>query len=227
MQTLWVFGHSACTNYNLPNSESWPSLLSKKIGCELINQSYPASDNLVIFTSIIESNHKINTGDLVVVGWSHPLRKTFVFNKDNLHQQHCLNKSMKIETPKQTFIRSQGTYGDANANITFWQNMVPVKKSIEYYDDWYDRYFNITEQKINFQAYLNATKTLLKGKKYLPFYFSKESVRGVLLENKNDDLYWLEYLKSNKDYRISDKDHHFNAVGHQQWSNVIFDKLNA
>ena len=227
MQTLWVFGHSACTNYNLPDSEPWPSILAKKIGCSLINQSYPASDNLVIFTNIIECNHKIKTDDLVIVGWSHPSRKTFVLNKDNMHQQACLTKSMKINTPKHTFIRSEGTYGDANANIDFWQKMVPVKKSIEYYDNWYEKYFDLTEQKINFKAYLNATKTLLRDKRYLPFYFSKESVADVLTKNENDELFWLEYLQSNKHYRISNQDHHFNFEGHRQWANVIFNKLNA
>jgi hypothetical protein len=227
MQKLWVFGHSACTNYNSPNSESWPSILAKKIGYSLINQSYPASDNLVIFTNIIESNHKIKADDLVIVGWSHPSRKTFVLNKDNPHQQACLTRSMKINTSTRTFIRSEGTYGDANANIDFWKKMVPVKKSIEYYDDWYDKYFDIDEQRINFKAYLNATELLLNGKNYIPFYFSKESVKDVLSENKSNNLYWLEYLQSNKRYTVGNPSHHFNSEGHRQWANIIFDKLNA
>ena len=228
MQTLWIFGHSVCTNIGLPPScLSWPEIISKNNNYRLKNHAQAASDNLAIFTGIVESLKFISSDDTVIVGWSHPCRKTFVYESDNLYQQECLNNSMKIQTLEKTFIRSKGYYGGPNNpnNVSFWKTMSPVNKNIPYYDDWYKKYFSITEQQINFTSYLFAVEKMLHRHQYLAFYFSKNSLDNVSYQYSNRDLFWLEFIEQHKSYRISDTDHHFNADGHQQWASLIQDKL--
>ena len=99
--------------------------------------------------------------------------------------------------------------------------MQPKDSGIAYYDNWYRAYFNPAEQKINFQSYLLATKTILPTKKYVPFYFSKASVEDVKHTN---NLYMAEFIDKKK-VAISKNDAHMNDDGHSQWCKKLYNKL--
>ena len=102
--------------------------------------------------------------------------------------------------------------------------MKPRSKGIEYYDNWFKDYYNIQEQRINFQSYLYATTHLLKNNFYFPFYFSKESVIDIDISHKNNIGFILDFIKKNKVY-ISETDAHLNENGHTLWANKILKKI--
>jgi len=69
----WTYGDELVN----PKKDSWPSVLSKDLGCELINEAAPASSNDWMFRKTIEwvctQNDVSDT--LIIVGWSEPNRR--------------------------------------------------------------------------------------------------------------------------------------------------------
>jgi hypothetical protein len=74
----WFFD----TFHNLkPSQLGWPKLLSKKLNCELINESFPGSSNTEILYTLLK--FKFQDNDKVVMMWTHYARDMLF---DNLHK---------------------------------------------------------------------------------------------------------------------------------------------
>jgi hypothetical protein len=58
----------------------------------------------------------------------------------------------------------------------------------------------------------------LNNKKYLPFYFSHESVDGFVVRNR--EMCILDFIKENN-VQISNNDAHMTSKGHELWSKEI------
>ena len=191
-----------------------------RLNAKLKNFAKSSSDNLYIFSTILQNAYAIKKNDIVIVGWSHPARKSFVY--DTVQHKNVLKDSIQHDTKKHKFIRSKG---HPKASLTYSLkkvlSMQPKDSGIAYYDNWYRAYFNPAEQKINFQSYLLATKTILPTKKYVPFYFSKASVEDVKHTN---NLYMAEFIDKKK-VAISKNDAHMNDDGHSQWCKKLYNKL--
>ena len=220
-KTLWVFGQSHCLPYNLENKQKgWDTLLANKFNAKLKNFAKSSSDNLYIFSTVLQNANAIKKNDIVIVGWSHPARKSFVY--DTVQHKNVLKDSIQYDTKKHKFIRSKGhPKASLTDSLKKVLSMQPKDSGIAYYDNWYKAYFNPAEQKINFQSYLLATKTILPTKKYVPFYFSKASVEDVKHTNK---LYVAEFIDKKK-VAISKSDAHMNDDGHSQWCKILYNKL--
>ena len=69
----WTYGDEL----DNPIEESWPSVLSKDIGCELVNEGVNGGSNDWMFRRTVEwvSKHKSIDGVIVIVGWSEPNRR--------------------------------------------------------------------------------------------------------------------------------------------------------
>jgi hypothetical protein len=89
MNTLWIFGDSFSATNNRKNIESWrkdyinwkgytPLCYGEFISNELnllhANYAIGGTDNYTIFESIIPHLNKINSNDIIIIGWSHTLR---------------------------------------------------------------------------------------------------------------------------------------------------------
>jgi hypothetical protein len=105
--TLWVFGDSLSLPFDLEFADQgWPSLLSKKLNAELKNFAEVAADNFFIYSCYLENKKYIQSGDLVVAGWSHPSRKSFVLDRNNSAQVQVIDDSYVYHT-HQEFIRKK------------------------------------------------------------------------------------------------------------------------
>ena len=219
MQTLWVFGHSLCLPFNLEHEIGWPTILAKKLNVQCINFSEPGADNFYIYSSFLKNRCNIDSNDIVIIGWSHYSRKTFVLDRDNLAQSSVIKNSMLYNKLENTeFIRSEGRKAP-----TKWMRLKPADQGILYYDRWFADYYSAHEQKINFQSYLDSVKLYLSGTQYLPFYFSQESVEDIDITEPHAG-FSVEYI-TEKQLQISNEDMHLSTYGHQVWANHLLDKL--
>lgn len=219
---LWIFGHSACTAYGLDNNQqSWMSLLATKLKAEgVYNFAQQGSDNLFIYHTITQHLLNIDQNDIVVVGWSHPTRKSFVYDKSNPMHHQCL--------PNGTIYNGDPVFFRSNNNKKSWSLDAITDFSIRhksinnqsFFDNWYKNYFSEYECLLNFRAYLDSIYTQVTAT-YLPFYFSKESVDTIKVDPNS--LYYIDYIIDHNAY-ISKKDLHANQTGHQLIADFLYQK---
>jgi hypothetical protein len=194
--------------------ESWPAIVAKQLGCEYTNFAQHAADNFFIYHSFLENYKKIAKDDLIVVGWSHPSRKSFVFDPENPNHVLAAAKGLTYQTETKTLFRS------FNPDSSRWQLMKPKNRNVEFYDHWFNNYYSNYEQRCNFQAYIDSV-CVKSPAPYLPFYFSKESVDRI---NRQNDNFMLEFIIENQ-VAISETDQHMNAVGHQMWADYLIKQI--
>lgn len=102
MNKLWVFGDSYTAEY-YPVGESfvvsnydhykkyrggslpdvWPTILAKKLGCEVVNLAVGGSSNANIFISITEVCDQFEENDRVIIGWANNKRFVAANFSDN------------------------------------------------------------------------------------------------------------------------------------------------
>ena len=105
INTLYIFGDSHCLPFELENKkQGWDSLLSNRLASDLKNFSQPGADNLFIFSTFMQNQSEIKKGDVVVIGWSHPSRKTFILDQDKIIELKLKDCSMVYTTPIAKFI---------------------------------------------------------------------------------------------------------------------------
>lgn len=226
MPNLWIFGHSFSLPFNLKNDDDgWPSILAKELSLNLINFSKPAADNLFIYHTYQLVREKIKKEDIVIIGWSHPSRKSFVLDKTNKTHIETANTGLLYETQTQSFFRSDNAH---NKNLKKWVKLEPKNQGLEFYDVWFKNYFSDHEQRLNFQSYLDSVE-LTSNSLYIPFYFSEESVENISLTSTVGG-YMVEFIAKNN-VVIGDNDTHMNEMGHRLWAekmkNIILSSLTS
>ena len=212
---LWIFGQSMSLPYLVQEHESWPALMASQLGCKYTNFAKAAADNFFIYHSFLENYKKIASDDLTIIGWSHPSRKSFVFDPENPIHVSVAKKGLTYQTETKTLFRS------FNPVASRWQSMKPKHRNVEFYDQWFNNYYSDYEQRCNFQSYLDSV-LLRVPSQYLPFYFSQESVNQIDQQNDN---FMLEFIIKNQ-VSISKTDQHLNVVGHQLWANYLLTQIN-
>jgi hypothetical protein len=220
---LWVFGQSMSLPYNIGLPElGWPSLVSKKLNIQHENYSQAGADNFFIYHTFLENLNNINDQDLVIIGWSHPSRKSFVVNSDNPVHQEARKQSLVYTTKTKQIFRSNNSFLNTEKK---WSKLTPASTGINFYDNWFDNYYSLYEQTCNFLSYTDSVKLKCPGM-YVPFYFSKESIQDLNLVGAG---YMLDFIKENN-VAISKDDYHLNEHGHQLWADHIYNyikELNA
>lgn len=98
MNTLWVFGDSFSTPFDSPNLDLWakeyinwkgyiPKIYSQIIATELEMKletfAKGGLDNYTILETICENLDKINDDDILIIGWSSPLRFRIIDDNNN------------------------------------------------------------------------------------------------------------------------------------------------
>jgi hypothetical protein len=214
---LWIFGQSMSTPHKVDTLEGWPSLLAKKLSTEYITFAQPGADNFYIYSTFLEQADNIADDDIVVIGWSHPNRKSFVLDRDNPGHQNVIDKSLVYKTPTREFIRSNNPIPGTQIK---WSMLTPQTTNVNFYNTWFDNYYSRHEQDCNMQGYLDSTRLRCKGK-YIPFYFSKESIANLHLQSDN---VMLEFIIKNKVF-ISQDDLHLNQQGHTMWCDQLYNLI--
>lgn len=96
MATLWTFGDSLTAEFSKETKWSkdyigwkgyqpkvYGSFISEKLDLNFVNLGKGASDNYTIFETFCNAADKFNDGDVVVFGWSSPIRFRLANRKNN------------------------------------------------------------------------------------------------------------------------------------------------
>jgi hypothetical protein len=212
--TLWVFGHSFSLPFNLSNENfGWPVLLSEKLNFSLKNFAQPGADNFFVYQSYKFEEKNINKNDIVIIGWSHPSRKTFILDQKNKEHTDAAKNGLIYELGEYIYFRSNNTVSLKN-----WPVLKPQPRSNSFYDTWFRNYYNDHEQRGNFQAYLDSVNLTCEAN-YVPFYFSKESVTDVSYKYGAGCM--SEFILENN--VMLQNDPHLNETGHCMWSEHLYE----
>jgi hypothetical protein len=124
MATLWTFGDSLTApfseEYNWSNDyikwkgyipKVYGDIISEKLNLDLINLGVGGSDNYSILQSFCDVSHKIENDDIVIFGWSSPVRfrlarneKRWVSFLPNYTKNHTHIDGVSIETVNETLV---------------------------------------------------------------------------------------------------------------------------
>jgi lysophospholipase L1-like esterase len=200
--TIWIFGDSFSTNYKIPLEQSWPEIISKKLDREVKNFAHKAVDNFFIFHNYINQKSQIQNDDVVLLQWTIPSRKMFIFDKN------CRSHQVAIQSDNISVTRNNLTYfRSAPKNPKRWlPSFTNEDHGIEFFDNWYKNYFNLKECEVNLQAYKDACKS----NNIIQLSFNRI----------------LNFITKNKLY-LSEDDLHPNAEGHKRLANNIMEKING
>lgn len=215
---LWIFGDSLSLPYHIDNeSQGWPALLAQRLGCGFENFSKPAADNFFIYSSYNNMLSSIGSNDIVVIGWSHYSRKSFVLDHSNPNHTAVLDSSFVYQSSVE-HIRSKNQLNDT---VSKWTSLRPVPRNKPFYDTWFRDYYSVHEQKSNLYAYHNAVSVTCPGN-YAAFFFSQECINDIPITDHAGCM--LEFIVSNH-CAISEQDSHLNETGHKLWADILFDYL--
>jgi hypothetical protein len=211
---LWIFGHSVCLPYGLESeSLGWAEILGKELGAEVKNFAQPGADNFYIYASYQQNQNLIQVQDKVIVGWSHPSRKSFVLDRTNSNHVSVLDQSLIYQLDQCELIRSNNINSRA---FSTWNKFYPINTGKQFYDTWFADYYSRYEQMINLKSYCDSIKLNCMGQ-YIPFFFSKESVEGMDVTGVG---YILDFIRDHQ-LSLSNTDMHPNAQGHRLWANHL------
>ena len=200
MDNIWVFGDSFSTNYKIDDAHSWPKIIGQKLNRQVKNFAHRAVDNFFIYSNYVDQKPLIKSTDIVLLQWTMPSRKMFIFDKNNTtHQQVMQGNNISVNRNNITYFRS------GPRKKTWTPSFTDIDHGVEFFDEWYKNYFDIRESEINLQAYQQASKE----PNTVHLHFS--------------DI--LNYIKQHELY-ISEDDLHPNEQGHQQLANAIMEKIN-
>lgn len=215
--TLWIFGDSLSYPTNINLKQSWPSLLASKLNCDLQNFAVPGADNFYIYHCYKSALNKIKSTDIVIIGWSHPSRKSFELNRSNLNHMAQLDCSLVYSNNDREFIRSNNPGSDT---ILKWSTLSPSKKGNKFYDTWFDDYYSDYEQRCHLESYQHSAEKTCPAT-LLTFYFSHESIANLSLNGFGT---MLEFIKENN-FALSGNDAHLNIDGHKAWAELVESKI--
>jgi len=215
---IWVFGDSLSMPYHLNDGQKgWPEILSLHLNAGVKSFAKPAADNLYIYHCYKSVVQDIAENDIVIVGWSHPSRKSFVYDDKNPNHIDSIPHSFLYESKNTKFIRSRNPLDD---RLDKWISLSPKEKNKPFYDTWFRDYYSEVEQQTNLESYHYAVDKTCPGT-YVPFFFSKDGVEDLKTVG-----HALEFIISNN-CAISKKDAHFNAEGHRLWANLLLNYIKS
>lgn len=220
---IWIFGASNCLPWRISKSDFWGEYLRKYFDAPVVNMAAEACDNLFIYHNIIQSLDQINSEDIVLVGWSHPNRKTFVFDDHNPVHASVIKERSIVYPGNPMFFRSNNI--NTSDSWKKWLSFSPQNQGIDFFDRWFSDYFSPYESRLNLQSYIDSTRLNLRECRYHPFYFSKESVSGLQRVDV-DSLFYLDFVLENS-VTISNDDAHANEDGHKKISKFFINALTS
>jgi hypothetical protein len=211
---LYIFGDSLSTACDLSEEQGWVCKLAKKLNTDYINLAQVAADNFYIYSSYLSVKNKINHDDIVIVGWTHPSRKSFVYDHENTNHIAALDNGLQYQVGNQLLFRSFNPTGDSQHK---WKTLAPKSTGKDFFDVWFRDYYSDFEQQCHLQSYYDSVKLTCAGK-YIPFFFSKLSIKDLDVTGVATAL---EFIIDNKVF-INENNMHFNDHGHSLWAELIY-----
>jgi hypothetical protein len=164
----------------------------------------------------------MHADDMLIMAWSHYSRKCFVYDNNNAEQNKVYDQGLRYYTGSKTFIRNVNVT-NPGSTMSRWLSMKPKDTGRSYYDNWFQNYYSEYEQKCNFQSYLDSVN-FSRPCKYLPLFFSKESVQDLETRSGSNTEYLADYIFEH-DLSIGTTDAHLSENGHVTLANHVFDLI--
>jgi hypothetical protein len=165
--------------------------------------------NFFIYQSFIKFLPEIGQKDYVVIGWTHPNRKTWIYDDKNPQHQQIKTNSFIYKSKHHVFFRYDGTHRPKQILNK------PIDSGIGFFDSWFNNYFNEYEQRLIMQAFYHDVNS--RKLKITNFFFSKESLIDTDIIG---NLFALDFVIDNKLF-INPNNLHFNNDGHEKWAELI------
>ena len=142
---LWIFGHSACTRHGLDdNNKSWMDVIeSTKSVKQTFNLAEEGSDNLRIYHNLTVNLSNISKDDIVIIGWSHPSRKSFVLDESNQTHSDLVNQDILVYNGEPVFFRSKNPRAET-WSLDSIKNIGKTHKQQKgkvFFDTWFNNYY--------------------------------------------------------------------------------------
>jgi hypothetical protein len=152
---IWIFGDSLSTAHNMPSETvGWPYLLSKRLDKPYKNFAQQSADNFFIYSSYYEHLNDIQKDDIVIIGWSHYNRKSFILDRDNPTHVENIDNSRIFKVKDKEFFRSQNPFNDSSRKML--TTLSPKDTGKLFYDNWFNDYYSEYEQLCHLQSYQDA-----------------------------------------------------------------------
>ncbi len=204
----------------------WPSILSEKLNCQLINKSKPGASNLYIYDHLMENIIKYQDRiELVVAGWSYGYKtsifRNYELNFINLEDQDLADKTLiNTATELESKIQSDGLLVNS------------IKQSLRLMV-YLQEFCESKNIKCVHYPLLNIFKTNLEKQNHLKFleqiidcdFFQKiQTYDNVIGWPCDINLGGYTYSTAHPNLVISDKDRHPNEEGQKIIAQEIYDK---
>jgi bifunctional ADP-heptose synthase (sugar kinase/adenylyltransferase) len=211
MSKLWVFGDSFSATNDRPVLESWrldyvkwkgyvpkvfSDFLSDKLGVSARNMGVSGADNYTIIDTIIDSLSKINSDDIIIIGWSTTIRFRVASKNNNFLTIRPNDLYNNIST-----INDSSDLTNIAVNSL---NEIIVNRSDKIYIDEINRYIKL----INF---MYANNVIIH---WSPFKQEIEGMYVTPIEPK------IERITEETNGLLYDK--HFSEHGHEQISEYFY-----
>lgn len=211
MSKLWVFGDSFSATNNRPVLEGWrldyikwkgyipkvfSDFLSDKLGVSARNMGVSGADNYTIIDTIIDSLSKINSDDIIIIGWSTTIRFRVASKNNNFLTIRPNDLDNNIST-----INNSSDLTDISVNCL---NEIIVNRSDKIYIDEINRYIKL----INV---MYANNVIIH---WSPFNQETEGMYVVPIEPK------IERITEETNGLLCDR--HFSEHGHEQISEYLY-----
>lgn len=214
MPRLWVFGDSFSATNDRPVLEEWrldyvkwkgyvpkvfSDFLSNKLNISSRNMGVSGADNYTIIDTIIDSLGKINSDDIIIIGWSSTIRFRIASKNNNFLTIRPNNLNNSKSTINDT------TYlTDVCVDCL---NEVIVNRNNQIYIDEINRYIKLINHMYpnNTVVHWSPFKQETEGMYVTPIQFKIERIN----EETNGEML----------------DIHFSENGHEQMSNYLYDLI--
>jgi hypothetical protein len=207
MKNLYIFGDSFSTNFSTINEieleESWPILLSNKLGYELKSYASPGISNYGILNKIYDNLDltEIDKSDIIIIGI------TFY---DRLYD---LWKNAGIDLPNNTSLFTKN-------EVNFYQEKILDEDGMAQY---------IKNSLLQYYFIINSLKTITPNVLFWNIDTSESPIfkKMIKLNSENyikpfDEKSWIDYCYSNKLWWQTNNDKHFGKLGHKEFFEYLY-----
>jgi hypothetical protein len=207
MKNLYIFGDSFSTNFSTINEieleESWPILLSNKLGYELKSYASPGISNYGILNKIYDNLDltEIDKSDIIIIGI------TFY---DRLYD---LWKNAGIDLPNNTSLFTKN-------EVNFYQEKILDEDGMAQYTK---------NSLLQYYFIINSLKTITPNVLFWNIDTSESPIfkKMIKLNSENyikpfDKKCWIDYCYSNKLWWQTNNDKHFGKLGHKEFFEYLY-----
>jgi len=225
---LFTFGCSFTEGQELKHqtTECYSHLMSKNLKIEYFNFGAVGMSNDYIFRKVFEllNNNTITKDDIIIIQWTHYIRKELPFTSDNKIFYHTVPNSIHPQVDKVLKKQGEITYVK---NEYFEENLNNIQKEIineneEFLNIYNLKFLNENYQKNTTINYINSLYTYLEhfDYKHLHFFGWDKCIIESIFDNKPN------FIKETfGGYTKTKQNEHPNKESHNKWAEFLSNKI--